>query len=131
MIKTAMEEMFEHLKAMNFLDIPFRRKFLQKEKDEIKKAYDAGYKDAIAKNKNYVYSETMVYPFTEDAISKLTQLMFFGRIEKVAIAAPNNDAPYLIIDHIEFINHPDYGLVPGYKGEQKKRTAINFNYSKT
>lgn len=75
-------------------------------------------------------TETMIYPFTEDAQSKLTQLMFFGRVEKIAIAAPTDAPPYLIVDHVEFINHPDYGLVPGYRGEEKKRTAIRFNYSK-
>jgi len=75
-------------------------------------------------------NETMVYPFTEDAKSKLMQLMFFGKIEKIAIAAPNDAPPYLIVDHVEFKSHPDFGYITGYKGEEYKRTVINFNYSK-
>jgi len=75
--------------------------------------------------------ETMIYPFTEDAVSKLTQLMFFGKIEKIAIAVTDGNAPYLIVDHTEFVHHPDYGLVPGYVGEKKARTVINFDYIKT
>lgn len=73
--------------------------------------------------------DTLIYPLSEDAMSKLRQLIYFSKITKIAIGV-NDKGVGLIIDHIDTISHPDYGLVPGYKGEESKRTIINFNYSK-
>lgn len=76
-------------------------------------------------------NETMVYPFTEEATSKLTRLMFFGKITKIAIVQPDNKPPYLIVDHTEYVRS-DEPTIDGKPNitEEKRRTAINFNDTK-
>lgn len=76
--------------------------------------------------------ETMIYPLSDDAVSKLTGMMFFSKIEKIAIVSPDEDAPYLIIDYIETVrsNEPALSGKP-YIVEEKKRTIIKVNYKKT
>src|SRR6185503_11332909 len=46
--------------------------------------------------------ETIIFPFTQEAVIKLRGLIFFDTPEKISIALPNEGFPYLIIDHTEF-----------------------------
>jgi len=70
--------------------------------------------------------DTMIYPFTKEALCNLITLMWRGHIDKIAIANPTNSAPYLIVDHtiyIQVAGGDDYPII----SEEKKRTVINFN----
>lgn len=76
-------------------------------------------------------NETMIYPLNEVATSKLTKLMFFGKIEKIAIVSPKDSAPYLIVDHTEFVRN-DEPTISGKMNivEEKRRSAIKVNETK-
>lgn len=76
-------------------------------------------------------NDTMIYPFSDGAQSKLLQLMFFGRITKIAIVQSDGNPPFLLVDHTEYVrnNEPTIDGKPNLV-EEKRRTAIKFNYSK-
>lgn len=96
------------------------------------KCYNCG-EVSLTKKKRYDKDnkETMIYPFTEDALIKLRGLLFFGETEKIAIALPNDAAPYLIVDHTQYVLN-DEPTLSGKTNivEEKKRTVIQFDYIK-
>ena len=76
-------------------------------------------------------NDTMIYPLSDDAQSKLLQLMFFGKISKIAIVQSDCNPPFLLVDHTEYVrgDEPTIDGSPNIT-EEKRRTAIMFNYSK-